>query len=149
MSVATALVPDPPNAAQAGAAVREQPAVALDLGALKALVGDDPQVIQELLAEFQSGSARLGSELEQACIGKRPRDAVAAAHKLKSSARVVGALQLGEICEGMEAAGLASDLSALEEKLPGFRVELAAVQAALIGHGSAGRPDAQPARPGA
>ena len=50
------------------------------------------------------------------------------AHKLKSSARSVGALALGELCAEMEQAGKAGDMrGALKALLPRFESELAAV----------------------
>ena len=55
----------------------------------------------------------------------------AAAHKLKSSARAVGALALGELCERIERAGKAGDGAAIYEQLPAFDNEMSAVDAAL------------------
>jgi HPt (histidine-containing phosphotransfer) domain-containing protein len=52
----------------------------------------------------------------------------AAAHKLKSSARSVGALALGELCAGMERAGKAGDTEALAVLLPRLELELADVE---------------------
>ena len=51
----------------------------------------------------------------------------AAAHKLKSSSRAVGASALGDLCEQMEIAGKGGDAAALTLLLPQFEEELAAV----------------------
>ena len=51
----------------------------------------------------------------------------AAAHKLKSSARSVGALALGELCADMEQAGKAGQVEALTALLSRFEAEMAAV----------------------
>ena len=56
------------------------------------------------------------------------------AHKLKSSARSVGALALGELCAGMEQAGKACDSEALAVLLPRFEQELASVDRYLDGY---------------
>jgi HPt (histidine-containing phosphotransfer) domain-containing protein len=51
----------------------------------------------------------------------------ALAHKLKSSARSVGALALGELCVEIEQAGKAGQIEALAALLPRFEAEMAAV----------------------
>jgi HPt (histidine-containing phosphotransfer) domain-containing protein len=51
----------------------------------------------------------------------------AAAHKLKSSARSVGAMALGEVCAEMELAGKAGQVEKLAALLPHFEAELIAV----------------------
>ncbi|MFT7217106.1 MAG: two-component system sensor histidine kinase/response regulator, partial [Paraglaciecola sp.] len=48
-------------------------------------------------------------------------------HKLKSSARSVGALALGELCEEMEQAAKTGKLKALTVLLPRFEAEMTAV----------------------
>lgn len=55
----------------------------------------------------------------------------AVAHRLMSSARAVGALALGDICEQLEAAGQAGHLETLAELWPRFNTEMAAVDAFL------------------
>ena len=55
------------------------------------------------------------------------------AHKLKSSARSVGALALGELCAQMEQAGKSGDAEALAKLLPRFEQELAGVEGFLEG----------------
>ena len=56
------------------------------------------------------------------------------AYKLKSSARSVGALALGELCAGMEQAGKAGDTEALAALLPKFAQELLSVEGFIAGH---------------
>jgi len=56
------------------------------------------------------------------------------AHKLKSSARSVGALALGELCAEMEKSGKAGDMAALAMLLPRFERELASVEGFLEGY---------------
>jgi signal transduction histidine kinase/CheY-like chemotaxis protein/HPt (histidine-containing phosphotransfer) domain-containing protein len=100
----------------------------VDVRALAELVGTDPQLISEFLREFGISAARLAVELADACRTKRPADASAVAHKLKSSARSVGAHKLGEICSAIEDAGNGSSAAALVGLLPKFEVEMTVVQ---------------------
>jgi two-component system, sensor histidine kinase and response regulator len=100
----------------------------VQVSALEALVGTNPQLIQEFLDEFAVNAAGLAVELSDACKDLQPHAAAGIAHKLKSSSRSVGALQLGELCAQMEAAGNAGDLAVLRELLPGFQAEIALVE---------------------
>ena len=99
----------------------------VDVGVLKALVGDDPAVIRELLHDFRLSAAERAAELRSACAAGQATATGAAAHKLKSSARSVGALALGELCDAMEQAGKTGQVEALTVLLPRFEAEMAAV----------------------
>jgi signal transduction histidine kinase/CheY-like chemotaxis protein/HPt (histidine-containing phosphotransfer) domain-containing protein len=99
----------------------------VDVGALEALIGTDPQVIREILQQFRVSAARLSADLAEACAAQRAADAAAIAHKLKSSARSVGALKLGDLCSNIEIAGHAGDLTAVAALLPGFDTEIRTV----------------------
>jgi CheY-like chemotaxis protein/HPt (histidine-containing phosphotransfer) domain-containing protein len=112
-----------PMAASSGASA---PA-AVQVHVLEALVGSDRQVIDELLREFRTSAAQLGTALLDAGAAGRTGEATQIAHKLKSSARSVGALELGELCATIEAAGKADDEAALRKLLPAFNAALAAV----------------------
>jgi|GEM_PF-665980 len=99
----------------------------VDVSILEELVGKDPAVISELLLDFRSSSATIAAELRTACQAGQAAAVSAAAHKLKSSARSVGALALGELCAEMDQAGKAGDTKALEVLLPRFEAEMAIV----------------------
>ncbi|MDO9100920.1 MAG: ATP-binding protein [Candidatus Nitrotoga sp.] len=111
-------VPSAPPATAAGP---------VDVSVLKGLVGDDPAVISEFLRDFRSSSVRIAAELRAAYQVGQAAAVSAAAHKLKSSARSVGALALGELCAEMEQAGKAGDTEALAVLLPRFEAEMAVV----------------------
>jgi HPt (histidine-containing phosphotransfer) domain-containing protein len=106
---------------------REAHAVPLDVNVLKALIGDDEAVIRDFLHDFRASAAKIAAELKVACGGGQAKQAGALAHKLKSSARSVGALALGELCAAMEQAGKAGDMAALAALLHKFEQELAVV----------------------
>ncbi len=117
--------------AAGGEASAASEAAAVDLKVLAALVGDDPQLIAEFVRDFSGSAARSADDLIAAAEGGHSRDAAEIAHKLKSSARTMGALKLGDLCEGLEDAGLDGNASALMELLAKFRTEMTAVQQAL------------------
>jgi two-component system, sensor histidine kinase and response regulator len=100
----------------------------VQVSALEALVGTNPQLIQEFLDEFAVNAAGLAVQLSDACKDLQSHAAAGIAHKLKSASRSVGALRLGEICASMETAGNAGDLAVLREHLPGFQAEIALVE---------------------
>jgi two-component system, sensor histidine kinase and response regulator len=103
----------------------------VQVSVLEALVGTDPQLIQDFLQAFGVSAGRSATELAEACAKQRSKDAAEIAHKLKSSARSVGALRLGELCAAIEVAGIAGDLTLLTELCPDFEREMAAVDGYL------------------
>ncbi len=101
--------------------------VPVDVNVLKALVGDDEATVHELLQDFRISAAKIAAELRTVCAAGNTAAVAAAAHKLKSSARSVGALALGELCAEMEQAGKTGQLEALIARLPRFEAEMVAV----------------------
>jgi two-component system sensor histidine kinase/response regulator len=99
----------------------------VQVSALEALIGTDPRLIRKFLGKFAVNAARLAAELTQACKEGHLHAAAELAHKLKSSSRAVGALQLSELAAAIEAAAIAGDPVLLAQLLPGFEREVAAV----------------------
>ncbi|MDP1850629.1 MAG: response regulator, partial [Solirubrobacteraceae bacterium] len=106
----------------------------VDVNALKALIGDDEAMVREFLHDFRFSAAKIAVELRAACAAGQPTAAGALAHKLKSSARSVGALALGDLCAGMEQAGKAGDTVTLAALLPKFEQELLSVEGFIAGY---------------
>ncbi|PKH04387.1 hypothetical protein CXF72_01195 [Psychromonas sp. MB-3u-54] len=100
----------------------------VDVSVLAALVGDDPVIISDFLQHFNDSATQIAAELTTACANGEALRAQAEAHKLKSSARAVGALVLGELCKEIELAAKASQLEALTVLKRRFEVEMAAVK---------------------
>jgi len=100
----------------------------VQVSVLEALVGSNPQLIEEFLAEFAVNAARLAVELVDAFKNRQSQAAAGIAHKLKSSSRSVGALRLSELCAAIEVAGNAGDPAVLTELLPAFQAEIALVK---------------------
>jgi CheY-like chemotaxis protein/HPt (histidine-containing phosphotransfer) domain-containing protein len=94
--------------------------VPVDLRVLEALVGSDPGTVNQFVEDFHSSATLMAAELCNAYTAGQIGNVAAQAHKLKSSARAVGALQLGELCAAIERAGKARELAALAALLPAF-----------------------------
>ncbi len=102
--------------------------VPVDVKVLKGLVGDGPALVHEFLQDFRASAAKITAELHAACAAGQTKAAVAAAHKLKSSARAVGALALGDLCAAMEEEGKTGNSDALIVLLPRFEAEMTVVE---------------------
>jgi len=106
-----------------------QPArTVVDVDVLRGLVGDDPAVIREFLGDFRSSAERAAADIWLAIQAGRLEAVGANAHKLKSSARSVGALALGDLCARMEAACHGGQIDAVHALGREFETEMAAVQ---------------------
>jgi two-component system sensor histidine kinase/response regulator len=101
--------------------------VPVNVSVLESLVGGNRQLIEEILREYCDSTDVLGRELLDCCRASRPNEAAEIAHKLKSSARSVGALKLGDLCEVIESAGFSADVAACSRLSPQFEAELDAV----------------------
>jgi CheY-like chemotaxis protein/HPt (histidine-containing phosphotransfer) domain-containing protein len=115
------------------ALTEEEPAAGslLDLNVLRGLIGDDPQALQELLADFLASARRVRSDLVRVWATSDAQRVVELAHKLKSSARAVGALALGERCAELERAGGVGEPSAISARLDALLGTLGAVERAV------------------
>jgi len=105
---------------------------AVDVGVLEDLVGNDPAVILDLLQSFQDSAGRSAELLKAACSVGDMAATIEQAHRLKSSARAVGAMVLGALCEEIETAGKAGAGDTLAQLLPVFEREADAVNAFLV-----------------
>jgi HPt (histidine-containing phosphotransfer) domain-containing protein len=94
-------------------------------------VGDDPVAVLEVLADFQQSARQLAAEMVVARDAGQLPQVGAAAHKLKSSSRSVGALPLGELCASLEDAARRADSEMMAQHFPRFESMLAKVEIAL------------------
>ncbi len=95
---------------------------------LRELVDDDQETMTEILQEFLTSEAKTATELEAACEAAQYDQLSGIAHKLKSSARYIGAHKLGELCEQIEYHEQKEDDDKLKQLLSEFKIEMAAVQ---------------------
>ncbi len=118
-----------PGAAEAAPGSAGAPT--LDLSVLQSIVGEDPQVVMDILRDFKHNAAQDAQALRAACSDGAGTTASAVAHKLKSSARSVGALQLGALCEELEHSGAQQHGRWLQAWSRRFDAEMEQVEGAL------------------
>ena len=94
-----------------------------DVNVLKALVGNDPTVMAEVLELFGEIAARSAEAIRRGIDTGVHGAVVDAAHQLKSNARSVGALKLGDICADLEQAAEAQDATRLDLIFGRFETE--------------------------
>jgi len=105
--------------------------IAVDVKVLEALVGNDRATVREFLHDFSISETEIVAEIRTAFGAGRAKAAGALAHKLKSSARSVGALSLGELCSQIEIYGNNGDMHPLTALMPEFEKEHARVDSFL------------------
>jgi CheY-like chemotaxis protein/HPt (histidine-containing phosphotransfer) domain-containing protein len=104
------------------------PAAAVNPDALKEVVGDDPALVAELLGDFLVTAREAIGEIQAAFDNRCAKDLGAVAHKLKSSARTVGADALADLCQELEQAGKVDDWTAIDISMPRLASCFAAVE---------------------
>jgi len=104
---------------------------ALQIAILASLVGDDPAVLREFLADFRASAAALSAEIAQAERNGDLAQVGALAHRLKSSARSVGAVPLGDVCAELEKAGKLGHAAMVAERRLAFDALRATVDAEI------------------
>jgi len=109
----------------------EAESVPVNVHILEELIGNDAATIKEMLQDFRISAEKITSELQAAYRAKQFALVGSIAHKLKSSARSVGALALGELCAKIEQAGKQNNEEALLALLPRFDTEIITVNAYL------------------
>ncbi len=90
----------------------------VDTTYLRESFGDDDDLINGILKDFAAPAQDIQGEIDTAYNAKQPTDLGAAAHKLKSSARAVGAHSLADICAALEDAGKAKNWHEVEQLHP-------------------------------
>jgi PAS domain S-box-containing protein len=127
----------PPAAAVELPAPTEAGAAVFDPAVLHAYFGHEPATLRSILSEFLRLTPEQAAEIAAAAPTDSARIA-AAAHKLKSAARAVGALALGQCCAQLERAAQGADTVAVAAAQSGFasawRQARRAIEAALAAH---------------
>ena len=90
----------------------------VDPRVLKDMFGDDSETFREILEDFIASSRDVIKEIEEAFVDHRVEDVGAAAHKLESSCRSVGAIDLADRCADLEIAGKSSDWAGVKNGVP-------------------------------
>jgi CheY-like chemotaxis protein/HPt (histidine-containing phosphotransfer) domain-containing protein len=102
----------------------------VDLRVLASLVGSNPVTLNDVLKSFVVSSAKARDEIQAAVAIGCAASLGSGAHRLKSAARSIGALRLGEICQDIESASRAAPLDQVQIKavVETFAAELTAVR---------------------
>jgi two-component system, sensor histidine kinase and response regulator len=90
----------------------------IDDSVIKEIFGDDESEFKEVLDSFVEPSAVIIAELKQGYQAQSFDEVKEAAHKLKSSARSVGANGLADTCAALETASKENDLKTMELLVP-------------------------------
>jgi len=85
---------------------------------LRETFGDDDELIKEILMDFVQPARDTAGEIDTAFAARDATAVGAAAHKLKSSSRSVGAEGLADLCADLEKAGKAGDWPSIEDHHP-------------------------------
>jgi signal transduction histidine kinase/CheY-like chemotaxis protein/purine-cytosine permease-like protein/HPt (histidine-containing phosphotransfer) domain-containing protein len=91
---------------------------AIDPSALKSVFGDDEETFIEILKEFIEPSTSNVADIDSAFSERSAEGVAMSAHKLKSSARSIGANDLADLCQTLESAGKIDDWDVIDEETP-------------------------------
>ena len=97
--------------------VNSDPVEALKLDEIRALFDDDDMLLS-ILVEFVDVSSEIVQQLEEAAQWGDSEAVGRHAHKLKSSARTIGAHPLADLCLALEKAGKEDDVPEISAQMP-------------------------------
>ena len=109
-----------------------EPVALFDSGVLKALVGDDPDTLDELLTDYLDSAKQLAQDLRTAFRADDINAIGGVAHKLKSSSRSVGALPLGDLCAEIENACTTRDHASIALLMAQSVLQIEAVETEIV-----------------
>lgn len=85
---------------------------------LRRVVGNDPELLREVLEDFVSHAQSEVTAIRAAFVGQDAKQMKILAHRLKGSASLVGACQLADACIQLETAAGASDWPLIHSLVP-------------------------------
>ncbi len=104
---------------------------AIDLDVLQQSVGNKPETHHKLLNSFVESLPETVGSIEDAFAWRNHEKLADAAHKLKSSARSMGAIELGSQCQILELAGREKRWSDIESAMPRLLAQDELVRASI------------------
>jgi PAS domain S-box-containing protein len=107
------------------------PEAPADLRVLAALIGDNPGVMADVLGTFRRAGIDARKALQQALQQGAMREVADVAHRLKSSARSIGASRLGSLCADLEQRAEGGHVAAVRHLVERFDQELDALHCYL------------------
>lgn len=105
----------------------EQSAEPVDVSVLEALVGDDADLIEDLLHEYYRTAVQHDRGVSEAWHNGNLETIRVSAHTLKSASFAVGAQALGELCAQLEQAARVEDNGSVARLVPAFSLEVGRV----------------------
>ena len=109
--------PEAKEVTESSSSVNSESVEALKLDEIRALFDDDDMLLS-ILVEFVDVSSEIVLQIEEAARWGDSEAVGRHAHKLKSSARTVGAHPLADLCLALEKAGKADDMSEISAQMP-------------------------------
>ena len=120
-----------PQARPIPAYTAQQRSPVWQLATLTELVGDNPGIHQRLLGKFLVSAPQQVGEITAAAAALDTHTLAGVAHTLKSAARSIGALRLGDVCQRLETSGRAGDGAQCAALAAGLAGEFASAAAAI------------------
>ena len=96
--------------------IEKQGKQVIDPTMLEQMVGDDLEIQAKLIKGFIDSMERSLIKLDEYYSAQSPLEYGRMAHQLKSSSRVFGGVELGDLLEGLEKAGRSQNWSAIEDR---------------------------------
>ena len=90
----------------------------IDPQPLTNMFGDNPELFKEILNDFIVPTWNIINAIKTGWENHSAEEIEMSAHKLKSSAKSVGAIELGDICSILEIAGKKQDWASIEPLIP-------------------------------
>ena len=90
----------------------------IDPQPLTNMFGDNPELFKEILNDFIVPTWNIINEIKTGWENHSAEEIEMSAHKLKSSAKSVGATGLGDICSILEIAGKEQDWASIDPLIP-------------------------------
>lgn len=106
---------------------------AVDPEALTRLLGEDRDTLLDILQKFITQADLIFDDIKSACEQRDTKQLAFQAHKLKSSARAVGANHLSDLCLDLETAGKADDWTGVDELVADLQPTIDCVKDYVIG----------------
>ena len=131
---AHAEAPDLQSPAPVGDSAQDATLPVWNPATLTELMGDNPAMHKRLLDKFLTNAEQQVAEITAAALARDTATLAGLAHTLKSAARSVGALALGELCQNLETAGRAGDDNQCRALAAGLQAAFAAAAAEISGH---------------
>jgi CheY-like chemotaxis protein/HPt (histidine-containing phosphotransfer) domain-containing protein len=89
----------------------------VDTNVLKSLLGDDEEMLRDVMKDFIAPSLDIVKELQGGHTRRDAKEVQMAAHKLKSSSRSIGANALADLCYTLETAGVDDDFDTIDARI--------------------------------